>query len=192
MVSCFVEPKKENPSIAPEVISTNNINNEEKPLTVDSTMPFTLNDTLTQETQKEVQNNSVALKTLEYLLKMKENEFVDWCIENQYVYDELKYYKYFNVLYYKKSNISSIGFSISKSELSKPSILYQTNNEIEYNSILQECNNSNYNFIRTEPSDVANSKVVFEIYASLTNEISFYLSDKTNAFKYNIAIKEWQ
>lgn len=191
MVSCFVEPKKENPSIPPEVVSTNNIDDDEKSPIVDSTMTSTLNDTLTQDVQKEIQINSISLKTLEYLLKIEENTFVDWCIKNQYVYDELKYYQYFNVLYYKKPNISSIGFSISKSELSKPSILYQTNNEVEYNRILKECQNSDYNFIRTEPTSVANSRVVFEIYANLTNEISFYLSDKINNFKYNIAIKKW-
>ena len=70
--------------------------------------------------------------------------------------------------------------------------MYATNSEAEYNRILNECHNSNYNFIKSKPTDVVNSRVVFEIYANPTNEISFYLSDKIDAFKYNIAIKEWQ
>jgi len=121
------------------------------------------------------QNNYFSFSQFIQLSKMNVNEFENWALKNGMSFEGIKYWDYFNTMKFQKNNNCVITIGINKNGTPLQVITYQTTDRNTYLKLKNECTNFGYKFIESRNlPEALNDKVVFHIFRSNTQELSFH------------------
>lgn len=122
------------------------------------------------------QNNYLSFSQFMKLSKMNSNEFENYALKNGMRLLDNIYDKYFYKIIYAKTN-NTLLFYTSKGGDPLNMVEYQTKNYNEYLKLKNECLNFGFKFIQSNNAmETINYKVVFQIYKSKTQQLSFHTS----------------
>lgn len=183
--SCMSEPKKIDTAISPKDISADSSNVLNKEIEIDGG-----SDTLSpiEDIDVEKSSNQNFILTLEKLINKSQKDFEIWAIENGYVFDKVVEWEYFDVIYYRRGNESSICISVTKSGSSYGIIIYETADKLEYESLKEQCENIGYKYLATKKSNVPGRNVFYQSYTNGYFKLNFNIAESKESLGYSIII----
>ena len=137
------------------------------------------------------QTKIISISTLEQITRMSSSEFEDWALIKGLKFSGTKEYSSFDALTYGIKNTYEISFLINKDGISRGSVQYSTNSNLDYINIKKNCFKSGYKFKYSEyvNNDVDGGKRLFHQYESKTNELTFFTSNEIDIYGFNICLK---
>ncbi len=191
-ISCFTEPKKANEKT--EELITEEINEVKENLNLSDTIKN--NDIeLDQDTiavDRKVIKNNLSIEKLVSLINESADEFENFAFENDYYFDEIKTYKNFKVLYYKKSN-GFIGYAVDKIDNSSMGMIQlETNSKNLYLSLKAEAKELGYRYADTKTIDkrISEEERLYSEYSNGEYELNFIITNDPNKLGYSIGINK--
>ena len=180
-ISCMSPVRKETPQLSPipaDVIESSS--------DVDSVKSNDIKES--HDSYSKPENLLVSIENLEFLVNLNREKFEIWTNKNDYTFNRISNYEYFDVIIYSNGN-TDLSLSIPKDNIANPSCLYQTYDNTEYQNLLREALDRGYKFISNTTSE-QDKNVRFYNYKNPLYELSFYEQQIDGRSKYSVAIKK--
>ena len=180
LTSCISEPKKEN---------SNEIESSYDEPYIYENKETVLPENTELETRIEQTDGEIKVELFQKLINLSISEFESWAVNENYKFDEIRNYEFFDVISYEKpENFISIAIKDGKAI---GMLSYETSSKEEYLSIKEACETSNYKIISKKVGkDVGRAETISTEYENSNYKFSFMISSTNNSLGYVISLNK--